>query len=214
MKNKTSSLFAFLTLSLATLLLFGCATAPLTYNSDKVDGKWSGSAQVKNFKTKKVNTISFEVWAEKPTSLLRLELTGPLGFSVASVLLNNQNIAYAIHPQKKFFSGHVSETSMRQILHVNLNPSWLLDAFFDMPVQENGWICTNGSDDLVSVCERANDHLKIEWRDRKGELKRVVISNDTYEVQILVKDFSPKVEKPEQTYTLVRPESYRNYKLN
>ena len=200
--------------SLATLLLFGCATAQLTYNSDKVDGKWSGSAQVKDFRTKKVNNISFEVWAEKPTSLLRLELTGPLGFSVASVLLNNQSIAYAIHPQKKFFSGHVSETSMRQILHVNLNPSWLLNAFFDMPVQGNGWICTNGSDDLVSMCERASDHLKIEWRDRKGELKRVVISNDTYEVQILVKDFSPKVEKPEQTYTLVRPESYRNYKLN
>lgn len=210
MKNKISSL---LSCSLAFLFI-GCATAPLSYNSDKVDGRWSGSAQIKDFRKQKTDTISFETWAEKPTSLLRMEITGTMGFSVASILLNNQNISFAIHPQKKFFSGTVSETSLRQILHENLNPTLLLNVFFDTPVSGPGWTCANGDDGLVQVCERTPDHLKVEWRERKGELKRIVISNDNYELQILVKDFSPKVEKPEKTYTLTKPESYRSYKLN
>jgi hypothetical protein len=210
MRIKTSSLFL---LSLA-FFFAGCATAPVSYNPDKVDGKWSGVAQVKDFKRQKVDTISFETWAERPTSLLRMELTGTMGFSVASLLLNGQRIAFAVHPQKKFFSGRVSETSLRQIIHENLNPSILLNVFFDVPVVGPGWNCQNGNDGLVSLCERSSDHLKIEWKERRGELKRVVISNDKFELQILVKDFSPKVEKPEKTYTLSRPESYRSYKLN
>jgi hypothetical protein len=202
-----------ITIALISFLLFvSCATAPLTYNPDKVDGRWAGSAQIKDFRAKKTNTISFEAWAEKPTQLLRLEITGPMGFSLASVLLRQQNIAYAIHPQKKFFAGHISESSLRQILHVNLNPSLLFNVFFDEPVA--GWNCQNDSVGSVAFCERTADHLKIKWQERKGELKRVLISNENYEVQILVKDFSPKVERPERTYSLVRPPSYRYYKLN
>lgn len=207
---KISSLLFF---ALAFLFI-GCATTPLSYNSDKVDGKWSGKAQIKDFKKQKVDTISFETWAEKPTSLLRMELTGPLGFSGASILLNNQEISFAIHPQKKFFSGMVSETSLRQILHENLNPSILLNIFFDTPITGPGWACQNGNDGLVASCVRSSDNLKVQWTDRNGELKRVTVSNDKYELQILVKDFSPKVEKPDITYTLTKPESYRSYKLN
>ena len=95
--------------------LFGCATAPTTFNAGKEQGQWEAKAQVKDLEKNKTETVSLEVIAQKDHAL-RMEVNGTMGIHVASLLMKNSDISYAIHTQKRFIYfrsgfGKISETS-------------------------------------------------------------------------------------------------------
>ncbi len=191
------------------LLLIGCATQPVAFNSEKAQGQWDAKAQVHDLDKNKTDTVSLEVIAQKDHAL-RMEVSGPMGVHVASLLMKDSEISYAIHTQKRFISGPVSQKSLKPLLNVNLDPRWLYSIFFDSAVE--GWNCKNNEAGLIEKCELA-DGSKIVWSDRVGEKKRITISNTQFEVQVLVKGFTTKVQSPEKAFSLVSPDGYKKYKL-
>lgn len=201
-----------LLLSLVVIFLSACASKPIEYDGKKLQGRWEAKAQVKDIKRDQTHNVSLDVIGIKPDKV-RMEVSATLGVSLASLVLKEEEIAYAIHPQKRFFSGAVSDQALKPLFNIELNPKYLLNVFFDMPIPEKNWSCTRGVDQLVEKCERLSDGLSIEWKERQGELKRVYIKSSDFEVQVLVKDFTTKVEITEKTFTLEAPKGYKNYKF-
>lgn len=193
-------------------ILNGCASKPVAYNPEKDQGQWDAKAQIKDLTQQKSNSFSLQVMAEK-NRVLRMEITGTMGISVASLLLKGDEISYAIHRQKKFISGIASEKALAPLLNVNLDPRWLYAIFFDEAIPEKNWSCQKGADLKIEKCIRAQDGFTIQWSERNGENKRVTLSNAKFELQVLVKNFMTKVQSPERAYSLSPPEGYKRYKL-
>lgn len=192
----------------ATILVFlaGCASKPVSYNATKDEGQWEAKAQVRDLEKGKTNTVSLEVMALKDKAL-RMEVSGTMGVHVASFLLKGSEVQYAIHTQKRYFSGPASEKALRPLLNASVDPRWLYSIFFDEQLE--GWKC---SGQPIEICERS-DGTKITWTDRKEEKKRIIIANPQFELQVLVKDFTTKVQSPDKAFGFEAPEGYRRYKL-
>jgi hypothetical protein len=195
--------FLFVTI---LVCLAGCASKPVVYNLAKDEGQWEAKAQVRDLANGKTNTVNLEVMAFRDKAL-RMEVSGPMGVHVASFLLKGSEVRYAIHTQKRYFSGAVTERSMRPLLNASIDPRWLYSVFFDEELQ--GWQCKGQP---IEICERT-DGTKITWTDRQEEKKRIIITNPQFELQVLVKNFTTKVQAPEKAFGLEAPEDYKRYKL-
>lgn len=196
----------FLISAIILVIMAACASKPVAYNQGKNEGQWEAKAQIRNLEKGGSNTLSLEVMAIRDQAL-RMEISGAMGVRVASLLLKGTHLSYAVHTQKRFFSGPVSERSLRPLLKAEIDPRWLYGIFFDAPLE--GWDCRG---EPVEKCERA-DGTQVLWTERDGEKKRIVISNPKFQLQILVKDFTTKVQSPDRAFHLEAPENYKRYKL-
>ncbi|PIS10703.1 MAG: hypothetical protein COT73_07865 [Bdellovibrio sp. CG10_big_fil_rev_8_21_14_0_10_47_8] len=213
MKKQCSvKVFSKIFLILTTMLTVSCATKPFVFSPNKVQGKWEAKVQIKELDTGKVNVVRIDVVAKKDQAL-RMEVSGTLGVHVASVLLRGDQIEYAVHTQKRYFSGPVTERSLRPLLHIQVEPRWFYPIFFDEPINNKNWTCLRDQNQVIASCERLEDHLKITWSEREGEKKRVTVANDQFDLQMVVKDFTTKVEAPEKVFSMQVPSSYKRYKL-
>jgi hypothetical protein len=188
------------------MVLSACTTTPVTYNSSKDEGQWEAKAQIKDLQSGKSNTLSLDVMSVN-NQALRMEVSGTMGIHVASFLMKHSDVAYAIHPQKKYFSGPVSEHALRPLLRADIDPRWFYSIFFDEPLR--GWNCTGNP---IEKCQRSDGTLVV-WSERNGEKKRITISNPQFELQVLVKNFMTKVQSPDKAFSLDAPDSYKRYKL-
>lgn len=194
-------------LAASAFLAIGCATQqPIPFNQLKEQGQWEAKAQVRDLQKGTANAISLEVMSLRDRAL-RMEVTGTMGVHIASFLLKGPEVSYAVHTQKRYFSGPATERSLRPLLKADIDPRWFYSIFFDEPLK--GWDC---SGEPVEKCQRA-DGTQVLWSDRNGERKRVTITNPQFELQILVKNFTTKVQSPDRAFNLETPDSYRRYKL-
>lgn len=189
----------------------GCATQQKFLVNKRV-GQWESKVQISDFSEKKTYSLNMNVVAEKP-DLFRAEISGTLGVSVASVLLNKEQLSYAIHRTKKFYFGTTSDQALKPVLRVHLNPKYLVNIFFDEAIEEPGWKCQKNQNHFVESCFRETDNFSILWSERNGENKRVFIKNDKFEMQIVVKSFQTKVQNREKAFELSAPNNYKSYKL-
>lgn len=192
---------------LGLIFLQACSTAPVAYNQSKREGQWEAKAQLKDLKNSSANTLSLEVMAVKDRAL-RIEVSGTMGVQVASILMRENKINYLIHTQKKAYFGEVTESALQPVLKMNINPRWLYAMFFDEPLE--GWQCTGNP---VEKCSRA-DGMSMIWNEREGEKKRMILSSEQFQLQILVKNYLTKVQDPDKAFKLTVPDSYKKYKLN
>lgn len=190
-------------------LLSACASQPVKFDETKNQGTWQAKVQVKDLNTNKADVLSLEVVAVKDEAM-RMEITGTLGARLASLLMKQNEISYAVHTQKKYYRGALSEKSLKPLLRVDLDARWLYSAFFDQPLA--GWECVKDENGLVQKCTQKTG-MEIHWSDRQGENKRVLIKGTDFEVNVLVKDFSTKVQNAEKAFSLEPPSSYKRYKL-
>jgi hypothetical protein len=188
------------------MALSACTTAPVVYNSTKDEGQWEAKAQIRELPTGRSNAISLDVMAVRDQAL-RMEVNGTLGVHVASFLLKDSDVSYAVHTQKRYFSGPASEKSLRPLLRADVDPRWLYSIFFDEPLK--GFNCTGNP---IEKCQRS-DGMQVHWTERDGEKKRITIANQQFELQVLVKNFTTKVQSPEKAFSLDAPDSYKRYKL-
>lgn len=189
--------------------LSACASQPVKFDEGKNQGTWQAKVQVKDLKANKSDVLSLEVIAVKEEAM-RMEITGTLGARLASLLMNKNEISYAVHTQKKYYRGNLSERSLKPLLRVDLDPRWLYAAFFDQSL--SGWDCSTDEKGLVQKCSQKNG-MEIQWSERQGENKRVLIKGSDFEVNVLVKDFTTKVQNPAKAFSLEAPPSYKRYKL-
>lgn len=148
---------------------------------------------VRDLKSGRANKGSMDVIAHKPQQL-RMEITGPFAIPLASFAMDQNKATCAVHTEKKYFSGAATPESLANVMKVEFNPKYFLNMFFDEPIAEKNWSCLQGSDKLVSKCERLSDKTSVEWKERSGERKRLVVLGNGFEIQILVKSFTTNVQ--------------------
>ncbi len=195
-------------LSFVAIVILGCTTTnQVEFKSEKNEGQWEAKAQVRNLRTNTVQNLNLDVMAIR-NQIMRIEISGPLGIQVGSLLMKKEDLTCLIHTQKKAYTGTGDENSLENFLKVKIDPRWLYSVFFDVEIP--GWACEGKP---VVKCER-NDGTSIAWTEREGEKKRVTIKGLGYQMQVLVTSFQSKVEKPEKVFNLIIPDSYTKYKLN
>lgn len=193
------------------LTLLSCQTAQ-KFDSKKANGQWEAKAQIKDLKNNKKHQVSLDMIGAWPNSL-RIEVAGPLGISLASLVLKEHQVAYMLPQEKKYFYGKLTEGAMAPLFQIEFNPRYLLNICFDQPIEERGWTCSKTPEGLPLECVRNADKLTISWKDREGEQKRVWISRVDFEIQIAFKNYKPLVQIPDGVFTLNPPEDFNRYKL-
>lgn len=194
---------------------FGCAMKPVALNLGKTSGQWHTKAQIRNLKSSQSQVVDIDFVATR-ASQLRAEVSATLGVSLATLTIADDQVAYAIHNSKKFYSGKISDRALLPLLQVPLSPSLLFNVLFDQRVSASGWQCQIDQKGLPVRCESSS--LKISWSERNGENKRVAIATPDFEVVVLVKSFEPelptKVQSEPHFFTLFPLPAYKTYQLN
>jgi hypothetical protein len=179
------------------LLLEACSTQSLAPTSHR-SGEWSAKAQVTEMSTGKSQQVSLDIYSVWPQKM-RIEATAILGIEVAVLAVEGGHFNLILPREKKYYSGPNSEKALQNVFKVPLNPEWLINMTFDQDIKGPGWICgTENTAELdqeqdsvpARICRNAKYSLKVEWRERSGDRKRVVITNATHQLQLLYKSYS------------------------
>lgn len=177
---------------------------------------WNAKAQIKELKKDKTQQVSLDFVVMPPGSI-RVDVSGPMGISLAALVVQDDHIRYAIYRQKAFYEGLANEKALRSVLRMDLNARYLLNISLDQPILDKGWQCLVDSQGVLQNCSNKDRGLKIVWLDRDGFKKRVLLTNADYEVQILFKEHSTKVLSPEAKsagpFHLEIPEGFQRYKI-
>jgi hypothetical protein len=179
---------------------------------------WEAKAQIKDIKNNKSHQVGLDFIAHWPDAM-RVDVSGPMGVALASLMVKKNEIQYALFRQKAFYEGRASDTALRSIFRLDLDARHLLNICFDKPILQKNWKCENDASGLVATCLR-HDGLQIRWTDRDGLKKRVTIANPEFEVQVVFKSYSTKVlndnveENIEKNpFRINPPEDFKRYKI-
>lgn len=189
----TSILKLPILLFVSMTVLLGCQTFPTKY-SDYEEGQWEARALIKDKTQSKSYVVHLDIHARK-NKQLRMDVTAALGTPVASLALNDEKVRYILFQQKQFFDGRVSERSLSPILSVPLDPRLLYHVLFDEPFADKVWSCSQDKKGFVEKCQNPKDSFVIQWKDRKGKKKSVVIQHPNAEIQINILSFKEGVSE-------------------
>jgi hypothetical protein len=194
--------FAFGVLA-AIFGLVGCQ-GPLKYSKEK-QGQWQAKALVRNKKESQSAIVNLDVNAVQKEKL-RVDVTAALGHPVASLVLDGDKLTYVLIESKQYYQGQPTAAAIKPILGVALNPSLLFNVFFDLPIEDKSWSCTEDKKGFLTECRTDAADIAIRWGERHGRRKLVTIENPTGLVQINVSSFQPKVGA---NFELTPPKSFR-----
>jgi hypothetical protein len=204
---------------LSVIFIQACTTAPTIQqqgapaDAAKSSGFWEAKANIKDLKTQKSYQVSLDITGIAPDRL-RIDVTGTLGVAIASIVVNKDEVFYSIYRQKKFFSGLASENALRPVFSIDLNPKTLINITFDKEIVGADWSCITDGAGVAESCARLGGE-KIQWKERNGELKRVVVESSLFELQIVYKSYSKlstKVLNNPEIFHLEPPKDFAKYK--
>lgn len=197
-------------------LLISCATtpkAPPAAPGSLQKAQWDTKAVIRDLKANKSHSVDIEIAGDYPGKL-RMDVKAFMGTSVASLALNNEDIRYAIYPQKKFFEGKANEGSFMPLMNVPLHPRNFMSIAYDLPMRGTGWECKKDASGLPSECEQASKGVKVQWTDRTPEgQKKVLISGPTFEMRWLFKPPQTEVQFKDETFALEAPSEFKTIQL-
>ncbi len=198
------------------LITVGCSTVQKKEMADKEvelssQGKWVIKAFLKDLVKKKSHIIDLDVIAVYPDKM-RIEATTSLGIHLASLVMSDGQVYYALTRQKKFFKGPVSDHALRPFFSFDVNPRYLMNMFFGYEIDEDNWNCEKDSQDQLEKCENSKLGLKIVWI-YGGDEKEVKVIGKKFEAHLKLNLVDTKMDIKEETFNLIRPKGYKGYNL-
>ncbi len=208
-ENRISFLESVKLIFVPAVLLFlvsGCATTENQKSiSDNEAVLIQSKAMIKD--QNESNTVKIEI-ALLPRKAIRLEITGSLGISVASVLLTPSEISYAIHTTKQYATGPFNEKSLYPIFRKNIDPRILWRIINNQPMTNLNLKCSMTGDMKPSKCE-ATDGTTIKWTYDQPPFKRVDFISNRFEMSWIFRDQSLLGSYQNETFVLKKPDSYQ-----
>lgn len=195
----------------AAIVLSGCVSKSM--KMDGVDeGHWRAKALIRDKEQSRsyIVNLNFNVVRNART---RMDVTSALNTGVASLLTDDKEVRYVLFDSKRFYFGKPQADVMRPILAIPLDPRWIQNILFDLPITEKSWSCTQDSNGIVMNCSDAATGLKVSWAQRVGPKKTVTIDHPKAMVQINVQTFKAKVEDRKNLFTLEAPEGYQQLRV-
>lgn len=193
------------------VFLSACASQSLKLD-DVNEGHWKAKALIRDKEQSRsyIVNLNFNLVRGQRT---RMDVASALNTAVASLLTDDKEVRYIMFDSKRFYFGKPQADVMRPILSIPLDPRWIQNLLFDIPIAEKSWSCTQDSAGLVQNCTDSVTGLKISWSQRMGPKKTVNIDHPKAMVQINVQTFKSKVEDRKNLFTLEAPEGYQQLRV-
>ena len=153
------------------------------------------------------NTVKILI-ALLPTKAARLEITGTLGVSVATVLVLPREIKIALHLQKTFIDGPANEKTLYPVFKHNISPRLLWKIIHDQNPADNNLVCDLNELSKPTSC-KAKDGTEIKWTYESSVKRRIDVKSDTFEMNWIFKDQSQLPQYQNETFVLTKPEGYK-----
>ncbi len=217
LKSMVNWWWSFLSLfSLVCLLCISCATTTPKGEFRTQDGYWEAKAQLRNLAKKEVRDMNLDVLSVGPDRF-RMDVTGPMGINLATVLISRDKIKYILYQQKKFYEGKLSSQAFLPIIKLRFNPRVLIHLFRGTPLEEPGWECRFDLRHVLKDCENKEENIKVVWNERSKSQKQVTLSDRSFELEIIFKSFTPfdstKVQSGSNPFQFDLPSDFSWHKI-
>jgi hypothetical protein len=194
-------------LFLIFIILVGCSTLP-TRTGKIHKAQWNTKALINNLREGKSQSVTIDFLAVR-NAHARLEISGLMGFQLASFVLSPQEISYIIYPQKTYFKGPNTERALGRMIALQINPMNLANIAFDEPIRGPGWRCDQDQEGLVSQCGHEKKKIFVKWLDRENGKKKVSILAPQFEMKWNFSAPQTEVQFKSETFILNRPEGFK-----
>ena len=78
-----------------------------------------------------------EIFVQKP-SLLRMEITTPVGFHIASITLQDSQFTLIVPSKKIYRHGDSHPQVLEDVLPLSIDPIWIIPILFEQPLEGLG----------------------------------------------------------------------------
>ncbi len=198
--------------ALSSLLMAGCAGTqekPQAGDIKYVESKALIEDKAKNTS----NSASIDLFFLQD-DVIRMEVTALLGYRLGSLVMNQQKVSYALHPQKAFVEGPFAARTMKPLFRQDLDPRLIWAVVFDRDLKTFGFTCntvaktetctgTSGAIAGVSVTTQQMGETET------GALKKITIENANLKFVWLYKAIRKHNKSYNETFVLNKPEEYR-----
>lgn len=140
---------------------------------------------------------------------MRIDVTSPVLTHLASLTLRGQDLTFIVVPDKIGYRGMTSREALRPVLQVPIDPTLLYHVFFDQPVAQKNWSCTNDDKGLLKECRELRGSLRIEWKSRDREKRTIEIAHPSATMQINIYQFERDADLADDKFDLKVPNSFK-----
>jgi len=196
----------------SALVAVGCASGPKVKVTQMTEGQWRAKALVKDREAARSYIVNLNMNAVKGERA-RMDVSSALGFGVASMLVEDQEVRYILFDSKRFYYGRPQPDVMRPIFSLPFDPRWLHNILFEIPIAEKSWTCVKDARGSLVECQDSVSTMKITWSGRSGDNKTITITHPKATLQINVNSVKPKVEDRKNLFQLEAPEGYQRLRV-
>lgn len=192
-------------LTLGLLLLSGCASKELAPVSAEAPRMIETKAQIKT--PQDTNTVKIQI-ALLPLQAARLEITGTLGVSVATVLVLPRQIKIALHMDKTYIEGPANEKTLYPVFKQNISPRLLWKIIHDQNPADANWNCRLNELGKPVSCT-SKDGTEAIWNYESPVKRRIDVKSRSFEMTWIFKDQLQMPQYQNETFVLTKPSGYR-----
>lgn len=128
---------------------------------------------------------------------------------MASVALKGDELSYLVVADKRGYRGMANANAMVPVLHVALDPKLLYNVFFDKPIADKNWSCTEDEKGMPKECRQLRGGMKISWVSRQGQQRVLEIDSPKAFLQINIHTYDGPVKADDPKFDLKIPDSYK-----
>lgn len=196
-----------------TFILFSIGCSTFKKQPVPLDLKhWDSKAVIKDLMNDKTHTVDIEVF-KNGEQMLRLEISALMGVSVASVVINQQEIGYSLNRQSQFFQGKVNEDSFQYLMNIPLHPFALIAAIEHRNLKQYGWQCSiqNG---VIEQCLYPKQNLTVKYLKIDHIKSKVQIYGPQFEMNWLLSRSTTEVQNMTELFRIKAPEGFKIIQIN
>jgi hypothetical protein len=190
-------------------IFFGCSSEPAKPIAAESARVLETKAQIKT--PQDTNTVKIQI-ALLPMKAARLEITGTLGVSVATVLVLPRQIKIALHMDKTFIQGPANEKTLYPVFKQNISPRLLWKIIHDQNPADANWACQLNAEAKPVSC-KAKDGTEAVWTYESPIKRRIEVKNNNFEMTWIFKDQLQMPEYQNETFVLTKPDGYREINI-
>lgn len=210
-KYSFTNLVFFFVLGLGALFMVGCTTTqvtPLAGDIQYIESKALIEDKMKNSS----NSASIDLFFLQ-NDVIRMEVTALLGYRLGSLVMNQQKVSYALHPQKAFVEGPFAARTMKPLFRQDLDPKLIWAVVFDRDLRGYGFACESVVTN-TTICQGSGSAqgvavtIQLVGESNSG-LKKITIENTSLKFVWLYKTIRKHNKSYNETFVLNKPEEYR-----
>ncbi|MEO0337277.1 MAG: hypothetical protein AAF202_12845, partial [Pseudomonadota bacterium] len=84
---------------------------------------------------------------------------------------------------------------------------------FDVEPRQKDWSCNSSSQGFLKGCENSDQGLSVEWKDRSGRKKTIMVEHEKASLQMKVTDFKPSLDESKNFFALRAPKKFKKYRI-